>query len=93
MLFLFEVLGPSRAEQFKRTHLGFKPSQTFMSPPRKTFQEIDTGMLSEGKQKKLPPMLGSRTSFDKNSNYPTAADALSYKGDDVKLKKRSTANA
>jgi len=37
MLYLLECLGPTRADQFKRTHLGFKPNQIFISPPRKTF--------------------------------------------------------
>ena len=39
-------------------------------------------------------MLGSRTSYDKDSSYyPTAADMLSQGGKDLNLKKRSIGNA
>ena len=76
VLFLLEALGPTRAEQFKRTHLGFKLNQTHLAPFRKTFTEEENSVLSDRPKKKQATMLGSRTSYEKHSDINTA-DALS----------------
>ena len=76
MLFLLEALGPTRADQFKRTHLGFKMSQNHLSPFRKTFQDDQNSFLSAKSKKKGATMLGSRTSYEKNS-YTMTNDMLS----------------
>lgn len=88
MLFLLESLGTTRAEQFKRTHLGFnKINQSYLYPYRKTFQEEENSFMSDRPKKKQATMLGSRTSYEKNSDINTA-DMLSN-GEGILLQKKA----